>query len=93
MHYHGCIANIWRRRILWADSINLNEYAESNNLVIVYPQAKGDKKTGRGCYNWDVYTLDPGFDTKQGVQLRTVYNLLLDIDNAVAAAPPVDAFV
>ncbi len=86
VNYHGCIAaQLWRRD-LWMDSINLNEYAEANGIVVLYPQAKGTEETGTGCWNWAFRRDDPYFDTKLSMQLGMVANVLKDIDNALV--PP-----
>jgi len=86
VNYHGCTDKIWKRRLLWANLINLNEYGEANNIIILYPQAAGDKKTGVGCFNWATYTDDPNFDTRQGIQLRTVVAMIEDIAVALSSA-------
>ena len=48
--YHPCVAlhpPTSPERLEWATSIDLNEYAEANELVVYYPQAKGDKATSK----------------------------------------------
>ena len=80
----GCSYAAHWRRVKWIKLIDLNRYAESNNIVVLYPQAKGDRKTGTGCWNWGFSKDDPLFDSKQGLQLTTVMNMLNDLDNAIA---------
>jgi hypothetical protein len=99
INYHGCTedAYLWRR--LWALSIDLNEYGEANDIIIVYPQAAGDSSSGTGCWNWDAYNDDALFDTRKGRQLKTVQAIIHDLENAVKNAtvlnntqvPPPDA--
>ena len=38
VNYHGCTDNSWPTRLIWVRNINLNEYAEANGIVVVYPQ-------------------------------------------------------
>ena len=64
-------------------NIQLNEYAEANDVVVVYPQAAGSRDIGEGCFNWASYEDDPLFDTRLGVQLNTVINLLDDLRAAL----------
>lgn len=92
INYHGCSYNRWYDRLLWAKNIDLNEYAEANGLVIVYPQAGGSDSIGEGCWNWASYADDPLFDTRGGIQLNTVISLVDDIDHALAhwSTTPVD---
>jgi hypothetical protein len=62
VNYHGCMdkprgptINGWLDRLLWVRNIQLNEYAEANAIVIVYPQAAGSIDIGEGCFNWASY--------------------------------------
>jgi hypothetical protein len=41
--------NNWNDRKRWATSIDLNEYAEANQLIVLYPQAAGDSYSGTGA--------------------------------------------
>ena len=82
VHYHGCMKPGEPRK-RWSNSIQLNEYAEANGVVVLYPQDKGDARSGRGCWNWSAKRDDKNFDTREGVQLRTVVAMLADIDTAI----------
>jgi len=90
VNYHGCMdkprgptINGWLDRLLWVRNIQLNEYAEANAIVILYPQAAGSIDIGEGCFNWASYEDDPLFDTRLGVQLNTVVNVLNDLKHAL----------
>ena len=56
-----------------------NEWADTNNLIILYPQAqKRQASNPRGCYDWWGYlagTTDT-YATKQGPQMKAVYAML-----------------
>jgi poly(3-hydroxybutyrate) depolymerase len=56
-----------------------NEWADTNNLIILYPQAqKVWPMNPRGCYDWWGYlagTADT-YATKQGPQMKAVYAML-----------------
>jgi poly(3-hydroxybutyrate) depolymerase len=55
---------------MWTDNIDLNEYAETNDLIVYYPQVKGKRwSTGLGCWNWSEYDIDPNFDTNMASSL------------------------
>ena len=87
VNYHGCISGkAWIKRQLWATSLDLNEYAEANSIIVLYPQTAGSKAAGDGCWNWISYKNDPWFDTRWGLQLGTVANLLIDLPNALQNA-------
>jgi hypothetical protein len=56
-----------------------NEWADTNNLIVLYPQAqKVQGMNPRGCYDWWGYlagTADT-YATKQGPQMKAVYAML-----------------
>jgi hypothetical protein len=37
VNYHGCEDRNWPGREWWAIFLGLNEYAEANNMIILYP--------------------------------------------------------
>lgn len=87
VNYHGCTPNpkkrgadrhsrTWADRLVWVNSIDINNYAEANRIVVLYPQAAGSDSIGEGCFNWASYEDDPLFDTRLGVQLNTVLGML-----------------
>jgi len=86
VHYHGCIANKWTKRRQWINHLDLNEYGEANDIIILYPQAKGDRLTGKGCWNWGFTKDDRLFDTRQSVQLKMVMNIVADLPEAIRSA-------
>eukprot|EP00931_Biecheleriopsis_adriatica_P025019 TRINITY_DN15467_c0_g1_i1.p1 TRINITY_DN15467_c0_g1~~TRINITY_DN15467_c0_g1_i1.p1 ORF type:complete len:391 (+),score=52.51 TRINITY_DN15467_c0_g1_i1:61-1173(+) len=90
VNYHGCINKKMYRRRLWATSIDINEYAEANDIIVLYPQASGTVSSGVGCWNWGFAEDDPQFDTRESVQLRTVMNLIEDLENALQDGVEVD---
>lgn len=71
-------------------SIDLNEYAEANEMVVVYPQAAGSPHIGPGCWNWASFRDDPSFDTQDGIQLGVVHAMIDDLPNALAHATVTD---
>lgn len=59
-----------------------NEWADTNNLIILYPQAqKIASANPRGCYDWWGYlpgTIDT-YATKEGPQMKAVYAMMARI--------------
>lgn len=84
INYHGCIANTWKKRRLWINNLDLNEYGEANNIIVLYPQAQGDHLVGEGCWNWGFAEDDRLYDTRESVQLRTVVNIVAHLEEALA---------
>ena len=64
-------------------NIGLNEWAEANEMIVVYPQAAGSASAGEGCWNWASYDDDPLFDTKHGAELTTIVHLVNDLQGAL----------
>jgi len=86
VHYHGCIGKKWFRRHLWSRLLGVDNFAETNRLIVLYPQAAGDKQTGVGCWNWLSTKSDPHFDTQKSVQLRTVMAIVQDFEKVLGGA-------
>ena len=86
INFHGCISRDWELRRRWATDIDLNEYAEANDIVILYPQAAGSKRAGVGCWNWGFPNDDKYFDARKSLQIRTVVNVIDSIDSALKRA-------
>jgi poly(3-hydroxybutyrate) depolymerase len=60
-----------------------NSFAESNKIVVLYPQAIGDDATALnpdGCWDWWGYTdpgaAEPDYHSKQAVQIKAIYRML-----------------
>lgn len=79
VHYHGCIKPQWYRRLRWTRSIEMNEIAESNDVLVLYPQVSGDKHSGRGCWNYGFKASDEMYDTKRSKQLLVIARMMSDV--------------
>ena len=81
VHYHPC-GSSWRVVSLSYMLENaLPAYAEANSLVLIYPQSiAGDDNNpvGGGCFDWAGAT-GPMFDTRVGLQLRFVIQMMTDL--------------
>ena len=47
INYHGCVAPSWPARLNWVSHLDLNEYAEANRMVVLYPQSQGSFNSSR----------------------------------------------
>jgi len=69
--FHGCqqtVADINDSFYLHA---GYNAWAESNSLIILYPQAQANDLNPKGCFDWWGYSGED-FATKLGYQMATV---------------------
>ena len=67
LHYHGC----GQGDKMPDNMIGYNQWAEANNIVVVYPLSAPALGNLLGCWDWWGAT-GKDFDTKQGGQLATV---------------------
>ena len=79
---HGCkqySALIGNR---WVTQAGINEWADTNNLVVVYPDTIASSAPGptnpNGCYDWWGYSnqVDPNYALKSGAQMSVLYRLV-----------------
>ena len=47
------------------------EWADSNNLIVLYPQAESTALNPFGCWDWWGYTGD-GYATRTGTQMTAI---------------------
>eukprot|EP00038_Savillea_parva_P007664 m.171727 g.171727 ORF g.171727 m.171727 type:complete len:422 (-) comp13412_c0_seq1:249-1514(-) len=86
VHYHGCAMSYRDVSLAYMLDNGLAAYAVANNMVIVYPQSQGKgNPVGDACFDWLGHTGE-NFDTKQGVQLRTVMAILSDLPAILQSA-------
>lgn len=71
-----------------------NTMAESNDIIVLYPQATGDDSSAQnpdGCWDWWGYT-DAGSDqpdyyTKDAIQIKAIYRMLKRLCGGEPRAP------
>jgi len=81
--FHGCQQYIGRIGMDWVENSGYNGWAESNNIIIVYPQATASTfapSNPNGCWDWWGY-LESNYANKRGPQIVTVYNIINHIIN------------
>jgi len=69
--YYGAISDAWVRHT------GLNDWAESNNIIILYPQtikSDIDPINSQGCYDWWGYN-EAAYATQGGSQMQTINNM------------------
>jgi hypothetical protein len=71
--FHGCRQSADR----FARDAGYNRWAESNGLIVLYPQVKASwyPFNPRGCWDWWGYT-GAAYHTKDGAQIRAVWAML-----------------
>ncbi|WP_433473330.1 extracellular catalytic domain type 2 short-chain-length polyhydroxyalkanoate depolymerase [Spirillospora sp. CA-142024] len=76
---HGCQQGRSVVGTTFATKTYLNEYADTNNMIVLYPQATASSWTGgnpQGCWNWWGYGGDTAYDMKGGKQIETIMRMV-----------------
>jgi poly(3-hydroxybutyrate) depolymerase len=77
---HGCLQTASQIGTTFVTDSYLNQYADTNKLVVLYPQAEPDTTftNPKGCWDWWGYLGpgDTGYATRSGPQMVTVMNMV-----------------
>ncbi len=76
---HGCQQGRSLVGTTFATKTYLNEYADTNATIVLYPQATASSWTGgnpQGCWNWWGYGGDTAYDMKGGKQIETIMRMV-----------------
>jgi len=81
--FHGCRQVQAAIQTQWIKQAGINEWADSNNFVVVYPYAilsTVNPTNPQGCWDWWGYDNDPSYANKNGVQIGIIYKMIQRID-------------
>jgi hypothetical protein len=73
--FHGCVQGAEFVEDRFVTRAGFNEWAESNGLIIVYPQLEKSLFNPKGCWDWWGYT-DGDYDLRSGKQVAGVSALI-----------------
>lgn len=78
---HGCGMTTEQIGTAFVEHSGLNEWAEANRRVVLYPQATTSLANPQGCWDWwgfaeSTWQLDPLHDTRQGVQVEALMSMI-----------------
>ncbi|MEK8105842.1 PHB depolymerase family esterase [Micromonospora sp. M12] len=77
---HGCAQSSGAVGTAFVDRANLNQYADTNNLIVLYPQAGTSLNNPNGCWDWWGYLGATNFPIKGGAQVETIMNMVRRLD-------------
>ncbi len=73
---HGCQQGYGTIGTQFVDTAYLNEYADTNQLIVLYPQAAVTWGSNpQGCWDWWGY-LDSDYATRTGAQVETIMRMV-----------------
>ncbi|NJP31080.1 extracellular catalytic domain type 2 short-chain-length polyhydroxyalkanoate depolymerase [Micromonospora thermarum] len=77
---HGCLQGHGRVGTAFVDRANLNQYADTNRLLVLYPQATTSTANPNGCWDWWGYLGATNYPIKGGAQVETIMNMVRRLD-------------
>ncbi|MGP3926285.1 extracellular catalytic domain type 2 short-chain-length polyhydroxyalkanoate depolymerase [Streptomyces sp. 8N616] len=80
--YYGLIGNTFMGQAY------LNEYADTNDMIVLYPQATTASDNPRGCWNWWAYGGDTHYAEKSGKQITAIMNMIKTLAGDTASPAP-----
>lgn len=75
---HGCQMNPDFIQSQFIENAGYNEWAESNDLIVVYPQSAKSTGNPYACWDWFGYT-GANYTTKAAAQIEAIRNILSHI--------------
>ena len=69
--FHGCVQGAEFLEDRFVRQSGFNEWAETNRIVVVYPQLESSLFNPKGCWDWWGYT-DSDYDLRSGKQVAGV---------------------
>lgn len=83
VHFHGCSQNYLDMQTMYVENLGLNEWAETNDIVILYPQTINDSgRNPSGCWDFWGYT-GPDFWTHDGLQVSAIWRMTQNISQII----------
>lgn len=73
---HGCLQSYQSVGTAFLNDANLNQYADTNNTIVLYPQAITSAPNPNGCWDWWGYLGYTNYPIKGGLQLETIMNMV-----------------
>ncbi|GII00261.1 extracellular catalytic domain type 2 short-chain-length polyhydroxyalkanoate depolymerase [Planobispora takensis] len=80
--YHGLVGDAL------IDKAYLNEYADANRMIVLYPQATTAPDNPRGCWNWWAYGGDTAYAERAGKQITALMGMVRALGGAEPGPTP-----
>jgi poly(3-hydroxybutyrate) depolymerase len=74
---HGCLQGAGSIGTTFVTKAHLNEYGDTNNMIVLYPQATTTLGSNpQGCWDWWGYLNAGNYDTHGGAQITAIMNMV-----------------
>lgn len=84
--FHGCKQNVATVGSQFYKNTGYNKWADTNNMIVLYPQANTTYANPNGCWDWWGYD-DVNFPAKSGGQMVAIKTMIDRIVSGNASAP------
>ncbi|MDB5937395.1 MAG: PHA-depolymerase-like protein [Massilia sp.] len=84
--FHGCQQNVATVGVDFYENAGYNRWADTNNMIVLYPQATTTLANPDGCWDWWGYD-DVNFPAKSGGQMVAIKTMIDRIVSGNATAP------
>mmetsp|Transcript_5620 Transcript_5620/g.9380 ORF Transcript_5620/g.9380 Transcript_5620/m.9380 type:complete len:149 (-) Transcript_5620:138-584(-) len=83
VNFHGCNQGAYKLGQTYVQHSGLNRWAETNNIIVVYPQAASAllKENPNGCFDWWGYN-DAKYATQDGTQMKVMKKIIDRVSGA-----------
>jgi poly(3-hydroxybutyrate) depolymerase len=72
---HGCAQGYQQVGSAFVTNSGINEWADTNNIIVLYPQAIETSYNPNGCWDWWGY-LSTDYAAKSGPQMSAIYTMV-----------------
>ncbi len=73
---HGCEQGYSDVGTAFVDRANLDQYADTNHMIVLYPQATSSAVNPYDCWDWWGYLGATNYPIKGGAQLESIHNMI-----------------
>jgi poly(3-hydroxybutyrate) depolymerase len=74
---HGCLQGAGTIGTTFVTKAHLNEYGDTNNMIVLYPQAIATMGSNpQGCWDWWGYLGAGNYDTHGGAQIESIMKMV-----------------
>ena len=73
---HGCAQSYSDVGTAFVDRANLDQYADTNHMIVLYPQAMPSGANPYGCWDWWGYLGATNYPIQGGAQVETIMNMV-----------------
>ena len=84
--FHGCKQNVATVGVNFYQNAGYNRWADTNNMIVLYPQATTTAANPNGCWDWWGYD-DVNFPAKSGGQMVAIKTMIDRVVSGNTASP------